>query len=274
VPATDWGWLITARELSSWTLFHNDEFLVVNKPALVVCHPSKHGPWSSLVGACREYLGIDTARLPSRLDRETSGVVVVAKTQQAGSRLQKAAYRRRVRKTYWAILAGTLSDPAIVSEPIGIEAGAVYANRQRVLPETEGGKPAETEFVPVARGGGYTLARVHPRTGRLHQIRVHAAFLGHPVAGDKLYPDPELMMEFVRQGFTPHLAERLPLNRHALHAAGITFHTRLGEESFAAPLAGDMVSFCRERMGVDPARYHSEYGVPSRLLASAPLRTS
>ena len=155
-----------------------------------------------------------------------------------------------------------------------MEAGAIYANRQMILPIAEGGRSAETEFVPVAQAGGFTLARVHPRTGRLHQIRVHAAFLGHPVAGDKLYPDPELMMEFVRHGFTPRLADRLPLNRHALHAAEIVFHTRLGEEPFAAPPAADMVRFCRERMSVDLAHYHSEYGVPSRLFASEPLRSS
>jgi 23S rRNA pseudouridine1911/1915/1917 synthase len=269
VPATDWGWLVTADELSSWIVSHTDELIVVNKPPLVVCHPSKHGPWSSLVGACREYLHVERLHIPSRLDRETSGVVILAKTHAAGSRLQRAAYRRRVRKTYWAILTGTLSEPVVVKEPIGTEADATYANRQMVLPEAEGGKAAETEFVPFAHGGGFTLARVHPRTGRLHQIRVHAAFLGHPVAGDKLYPDPELMMEFVRHGFTSHLAERLPLNRHALHAAEIVFLTRLGDEAFAAPLAPDMVTFCRERMG-----YHSEYGVPSRLFASEPLRTS
>jgi 23S rRNA pseudouridine1911/1915/1917 synthase len=179
-----------------------------------------------------------------------------------------------VRKTYWTILTGGLSKPVVVTEPIGTEAGAIYANRQMVLPKAEGGKTAETEFVPVAHGGGFTLARVHPRTGRLHQIRVHAAFLGHPVAGDKLYPDPELMMEFVRHGFTPRLADRLPLNRHALHAAEIVFHTRLGEESFTAPFPEDLVRFCRERMGIDLESYHSQRGEPSRLLASQPLRNS
>ncbi len=274
VPATEWGWLIAREELFSWISRDSPEFLVVNKPPLVVCHPSKHGLWSSLVGACREYLGIDILHMPSRLDRETSGVVILAKTHAAGARLQRAAYRKRVLKTYWAILEGILASPVVVSEPIGTEQGAIYANRQRVLPLAEGGKTAETEFVPLAHGGGFTLARVYPRTGRLHQIRVHAAFLGRPVAGDKLYPHPELMMEFVRHGFTPHLAERLPLRRQALHAAEIVFQTKQGEECFAAPLAGDLVTFCRERMGVDPGRYHSEYGVPSRLLASEPLRTS
>lgn len=243
VPCTDWGWLITPGELASWILQDSADLLVIDKPAFVVCHPSKHGPWSSLIGACREYLGLQRLHMPSRLDRETSGVVVIAKNRDSASRLQRAAERRRVRKTYYAILTGELRERRVINEPIGRDAASAYASRQAVLPN---GRAAETEFVPVARGGGYTLARVHPRTGRLHQIRVHAAWMGHAVAGDKLYgPDPSLMLEFRERGFTERLAAVLPINRHALHAAEVVFETARGEEVFRAPLAPDLEAFCR-----------------------------
>jgi len=249
MPTTERGWVITPEELRAWILEETDELVVVNKPGLVVCHPSKRGPWSSLAGACREYLGLERVHLPGRLDRETSGVVVVATNRATASRLQRAANCGRVRKTYWAVLCGNLRERRVVSQPIGRDAKATYVCRQWVV--EEGGRRAETEFVPVAWGRKYTLARVHPRTGRLHQIRVHAAWMGHPVAGDKLYgPDPELMLEFVKHGFTERLRVALPLERHALHAAEVAFDTERGEEVFRAPLAGDLAEFCRQRMGL------------------------
>jgi 23S rRNA pseudouridine1911/1915/1917 synthase len=251
MPATERGWMITPEELRSWILHQNADLLVVDKPGLVVCHPSKQGPWSSLIGACREYLGLERLHMPSRLDRETSGVVVLAKNRETASRMQKAAEQRRVRKSYWAILCGTLKERCEVCQPIARDLDSEFASRQRVV--EDGGYAAVTEFDPVDWGGGYTLARVHPRTGRLHQIRVHAAWLGHAVAGDKLYgPDPSLMLEFTKHGFTEHLASVLPLPRHALHAAEIAFPDEDGEEVFRAPLAADLTEFCREKMGVRP----------------------
>ena len=251
MPACEWGWRITPEELRGWILEQTEDILLVNKPALVVCHPSKRGPWSSLVGACREYLGAERLYLPSRLDRETSGVVVIARNRPTASRLQTAMWKRRVRKSYWAILSGHLDAAALVTEPIGPDPDAEFPTRQRV--DRQAGRPAETEFLPCARAGGYTLARVHPRTGRLHQIRVHAAWLGHPLVGDKLYgPDPALMMEFLRHGFTARHAELLELPRQALHAAELVF--RLGREElvFRAPLAADLAEFCRSRLGTEP----------------------
>lgn len=251
MPATDWGWEITPSELESWVLQETDDILVLNKPPLVVCHPSKHGPWSSLIGACREYLGRNRLHLPFRLDRETSGVLAVVKSQRLARRLQGAVWKRRCRKTYWAILNGILGEAATVSEPIGREEGSPFWGRQCVA--ASGGKPAETEVIPVYHGGGYTLARIHPRSGRLHQIRVHAAWLGHPIAGDKLYPDPQLMLKFLRDGFSSELAARLPLNRQALHAAEVTFELHRESVCYRAPFTGDMVAFCRERMKLDLA---------------------
>ncbi len=263
MPATDWGWEITPAELESWKLQEDEDVLLLNKPPLVVCHPSKHGPWSSLVGACREYLGLERLHLPFRLDRETSGVLVVVKNHRFASRLQGAVWKKRYRKTYWAVLTGTLTEPVTVVQPIGREVDSPFFGRQWVLPD--GGKPAETEIVPQYSQGGYTLARIHPRSGRLHQIRVHAAWLGHPIAGDKLYPDPHLMLEFLRQGFSAELAARLPLNRHALHAAEVTFELHRERLVYQAPFTGDLFAFCRERMNLDLsviAPWNCEAGIP------------
>jgi 23S rRNA pseudouridine1911/1915/1917 synthase len=250
MPLTERGWTITPEELRSWILEETGELLVVDKPGLVVCHPSKDGPRSSLIGACREYLGLERLHMPSRLDRETSGVVVFAKNRAAATRLQTAIERRQVRKTYWAILSGMMAQRQEVNRAIGRDEKAEFSSRQCVV-EDGHGSSAATTFEPVSWGGGYTLARVVPLTGRKHQIRVHAAWLGHAVAGDKLYgPDPGLMLEFVTHGFTPRLDAALPLRRHALHAAELVFESGGCAEVFSAPFARDLVQFCREKMGV------------------------
>ena len=253
MPATDWGWLIDEQELRGWVLEQTDELLVVNKPPHVVCHPSRHGPWSSLIGACREYLGADVLHMPFRLDRETSGVMILAWTREAGSRLQRAVFAKRFRKTYHAIVCGNLEKPVTVSAAIGRDEGAEFFMRRAVVPE--GGEAAETEFVPEAwgelDGQCYTLVRVHPHTGRRHQIRVHAASLGHPLVGDKLYgDDPTIMMQFVREGFSEELLARIPLRRHALHCSEVEFTTEKGTEVFRAPAPPDLVKFLETRAGV------------------------
>lgn len=243
MPRTDWGWQITADELSGWIIQQCDDLLVLNKPGLVVCHPSKHGPWSSLIGACREYLGDATLHMPSRLDRETSGVMVFARTREMGSRLQKSVQLRQMHKCYVAILEGTLREAVWVDQPIGRADNSRVFIRQSVRPD---GQTARTFFEPLEWRGGRTLARVRTETGRLHQIRVHASWLGHAVAGDKLYgPDEGLFLEFIEQGFTSRLQAALPLARQALHASEMRFDLEDGPLEFRAPLAADMVEFWR-----------------------------
>ncbi len=243
--------LITPEEFPRWIVEEDDAVIVLNKPGDIVCHPSKNGPWSSLVGACREHLQLPRVHMIYRLDRETSGVMVFAKNSAMAGRLQTAVEGRRVQKLYLAILVGDLREPVVVDAPLGRDLASPIVARQAVVRGPEG-RPAMTEFLPLAWGGGYTLARVRPRTGRQHQIRVHAAELGCPILGDKLYgPDQLLFLEFIQGGFTPRLAALLTLPRHALHALEMRFEPGEGGRTFRAPLTEDLKVFARERMGLD-----------------------
>lgn len=229
--------------IREWILEDTDEVIVFNKPGWVVCHPSKDGPFSSLVGAARETLGLERVHLVSRLDRETSGLVLLARHRAMASRLQVAMADRRVQKRYLTILHGRLSERLEVSQPIGPDAASEVAIKQCVAPEL-GAQKAQTTFIPREWRGDYTLAEAVPHTGRKHQIRVHAQWAGFPVVGDKLYGgDPSLYLEFVEAGWTERLAQALPLPRQALHAQRLVFETDLGDLSWEAPLAPDLETF-------------------------------
>ncbi len=241
MPRTSWGWEIAPAELRAWILFEDHDVLVVNKPAHVVCHPSKHGPASSLVGAARLYTGLERLHMPSRLDRETSGVVVFAKNAATGSALQRAIQQGAARKRYTAILHGRLAEATRVAAPIERAPSALFRLRMGVV---EGGAASVTTFVPLDHRREYTLAEARPESGRLHQIRVHAEHIRHPIAGDKLYgPDETLFLEFIAHGWTPRLAAALPIDRQALHASRLEIETLERNFTFEAPLSGDLREF-------------------------------
>ncbi|MEI6862660.1 MAG: RNA pseudouridine synthase, partial [Verrucomicrobiota bacterium] len=195
--------------------------------------------------------GLPTMHLIFRLDRETSGVVVLAKDAPTASRLQRAMQERRVAKSYLAILTGELREAVTVDQPLGDDVTTPVFIKTCVRPD---GKPAVTRFEPVGQGGGYTLVRVVPETGRKHQIRAHAQWLGHSVVGDKIYgPDPRLYLEFIDYGWTSALAARLLLPHQALHCAEIDLTAAGAPKVFTAPLPDDLRTFGRERMGLDLA---------------------
>ncbi len=234
--------MIAPEEMKSWIVHEDERLLVVAKPGDVVCHPSKAGPWSSLVGATREYTQLPTMHLIFRLDRETSGLVVLAKDARMASQLQRAMQERTVGKVYLAVLTGELAAPVTVNQPIGDDRTSPVFIKSAV---SEEGQASVTHFAPLAVGRGFTLARVVTETGRKHQIRVHAHWLGHPLVGDKIYgPDALCYLEFIDHGWTPELAVKLLLPRQALHCAEIDLRATGVEQVFTAPLPEDLRDFC------------------------------
>jgi 23S rRNA pseudouridine1911/1915/1917 synthase len=234
--------LITFEEIKSWVIYEDDRLLVVNKPGDVVCHPSKAGPWSSLVGAAREYTGLPTMHLVFRLDRETSGVVVLAKDAKMASVLQTAMMERKAGKQYLAVMTGELAAPISVNQPLGDDRASPVFIKSAVV---EGGQVAVTHFTPLVVASGFTLARVVTETGRKHQIRAHAQWLGYSLVGDKIYgPDARLYLDFITTGWSTALEERLLLPRQALHCAEIDLSAVGAPQIFKAEMAEDMRKFC------------------------------
>jgi len=253
VPETSWGYDIAAEEFESWVIAETDDWVCLDKPPLVVCHPSKHGVTSSLVGATRHYRGLETAHLVFRIDRETSGVVLLAKNRSMASRLQRVVGGRMVHKDYIAILTGELRKKLTVEVPLGRDLDSPIVAKQGWRPHD--GREAKSVFEPLAIGHGFSLVRVGMRTGRQHQIRAHAAHAGFPLIGDKIYGvPPDIFLSFIEEGWTDRHENSLAHWRQALHARRVVFNLPDEELVFEAPLAGDLIEFCQNRMGVvDPS---------------------
>ena len=230
------------------TLRHADpDFYVFDKPAGLPIHPTARYHYSTLTAVLRERFPDEPLRVAHRLDRETSGLLLVARTAAAESALKKAFARRLIKKRYLAIVHGTLQIPAdaplVLDQPIG-PAGTVVRVRMAVRPLDEAGLTARTEVTTLQTAGPYTLVECRPHTGRQHQIRVHLWAAGYPIVGDKLYPDEELFLTWAEHGDAA-MQERLPLLRHALHASGLVFpHPITGEPvEVVSPLPDDLAAF-------------------------------
>ncbi|MFI4935025.1 MAG: RluA family pseudouridine synthase [Caulobacterales bacterium] len=172
-------------------LYEDDEVLVLNKPAgLAVQGGTKtHRHLDGLLGAWGE--GLDRPRLVHRLDRDTSGVLVLGKTPAAAARLAGAFARRRTQKTYWAIVAGfPKPGEGVIELPLAKQG---FGDREMVAPadpKDPKAEPAVTEFVTLSRAGPMAAwLALRPITGRTHQLRAHMLAIGHPILGDPKYHD-------------------------------------------------------------------------------------
>lgn len=229
-------------------IFEDAALLVVNKPAGLVCHPTKGDQWSSLISRARLYLGDGSGpHLVNRLDRETSGVVLMAKNPDAAGRLGKLWESRAVQKQYLAIVHGSIqSESGCIDQPIGKDERSEVAIKNCVRADGAG---AATNYRVWRRfqrhGEQFTLVEVNPQTGRKHQIRIHLAAIGHPIVGDKLYgADESAYLAFVKNRLTPEQRHKLILTNQALHARSIALQWEGQPRLFQAALPEEFLAFC------------------------------
>ena len=238
------GKIPRAEDVSLDIIYEDEDFLVVNKPAGMVVHPC-HGHYSgTLVNALLNYPGFLTKfneprdtkdeqhlmrpGIVHRLDKDTSGIMLVAKTGVAHRKLSKQLKERTVTKKYTAIVRGVVElDEGLINAPISHD----KKDRRRMAIDEEEGKESLTYYRVIRRNKEkkYTVLEVRPKTGRTHQIRIHLSHIGHPVLGDALYNGPIIK----------------DLSRQALHATSISFihPTKDSRMEFSAGLPEDLKEF-------------------------------
>ena len=235
-------------------ILHEEEsFLAAAKPGNLPSHADGNFIKNTFIYILRERMksgGYDgPVKLVHRLDRETSGILIVAKTDEAHRALTRQFERGSVDKEYLAVARGRMADDSFeVGGAIARDPDSAVSIRQKVVPEgTPGSRPAATRFEVIERLRDATLVRCLPATGRTNQIRVHLAHAGHPLAGDKLYGrTDEQFLAFVRNARAGNfdLLPWMEAPRHMLHASRLAIdHPDTGKRiTFESPLPVDMLS--------------------------------
>ena len=230
-------------------LYDDDHLMIVDKPAGLPMHASAKFYFNTLTRILSERFPNDELQICHRIDRETSGIIVVARGKQVASTLKRAFEKKLVQKKYLAIVHGCpdFGDDGtrVVDRPLGLveDPDALISIRMEVRDDA---LPAQTHLELVQTRGDYALVACSPITGRQHQIRAHLAAIGHPIVGDKLYGHgDEAFAAYCDGGMSDELLERFILPRHALHAASIRLdHPATGAAlHIESPLPADLADF-------------------------------
>ncbi len=238
---------LVPEDISLEVIFEDQDLAVIAKPAGLAVHPTKDQEEITLVHGLlhrlKDLSGIGGEERPGivhRLDRDTSGVILVAKSDRAHQQLSLQFKDRSIQKTYWAILRGT---PPAREGRLDLAIGRSYYHRKKMMVRTDrGSREAVTEYKILEEFEGYAFAEISPRTGRTHQIRVHMAKIRTPVACDQLYGREKRIYRSELAG-KPREPQEAPLiERQALHARSIRFgHPVTGEEMrFEVDMPPDM----------------------------------
>lgn len=234
------------------------DYIVVDKAAPLKIHPGSPDGAPTLFDLLRNLLAFEMVNggqvsIVNRLDRETSGVVLVAKNAATARTFGLAMMQRQIHKSYVALALGWPAwDDLDLDAPIlrkgEVEPSAIWV-KQMVHPR---GVPCRTKFHVIrrfekdveGRGRRFALIEARPVTGRMHQIRVHLGHLGHPIVGDKIYgPDERCYLDFMQSGWTEDLRRRLLLRRHALHSRELGIDTGDFRGNWTAELPEDLAGF-------------------------------
>ncbi|MDQ6861707.1 MAG: RluA family pseudouridine synthase [Verrucomicrobiota bacterium] len=228
-----------------------DDYAVVHKPPFLLVHPTKPDGSRTLWSELRNLFAFELANggqvsIVNRLDRETSGLVLIAKTAAAARQFGLLMQEQRIAKEYLAIVSGWPEwERKTIDAPLAQQ--SAHGPSPIYLKQTihSLGAQATTEFHVEQRfrraGDEFAIIRAVPLTGRTHQIRVHLAATGHPIIGDKIYgPDERLYLRFIETGWTSELERALLLPRHALHSAKLAID---GIGEWTSPLPQDMAMF-------------------------------
>ncbi|MAS87345.1 MAG: RNA pseudouridine synthase [Micavibrio sp.] len=243
---------IMAEKIALDILYEDDDLLIINKPAGLVVHPGAGNRDGTLVNAllhhCRDSLsgigGVERPGIVHRLDKETSGLMIVAKNDKAHRHLSAQLSDRSLKRTYWAYVWGAVVPPAGRIETLY---GRAPNQRIKMAVLREGGKEAITDYKTLQTyyDGLYSLVECKLQTGRTHQIRVHMAHLGYPLVGEPLYGMPTSYVQAVIKKADLEEDRRASLQnlkRQALHAKAIEFiHPKTGVlKKFESPLPADL----------------------------------
>jgi RluA family pseudouridine synthase len=234
-------------------LYEDEAVFVIEKPANLPVHPAGRYFFNTLLVHLRTEghknpLKIDREYfLAHRIDKETSGILVLAKNKEVCAHLVAQFVKRTTQKRYLAIVHGVAPESFSSNLAMKRDPCSRISVKMAVAPESEGGLPACTEFRRLEIAGGFSLLECLPKTGRQHQIRVHLDAAGYPIVGDKLYgrPESEALQFYDRRTLSPETLAKLLLPRHALHSAGIRFDHPCSSQrmEFTSGLPDDLRAF-------------------------------